>query len=49
MSTNIIKENDLIFLILDEKRRWLVQVKSGGDFHTHKGIIEFDDIIGKKF
>ena len=49
MSTNIIKENDLIFLILDAKRRWLVQVKSGGDFHTHKGIIEFDDIIGKKF
>ncbi len=49
MSTNIIKENDLIFLILDEKRRWLVQVKSGGNFHTHKGIIEFDDVIGKKF
>ena len=36
-------------MILDAKRRWLVQVKSGGDFHTHKGIIEFDDIIGKKF
>ena len=49
MSTNIIKENDLIFLILDKKRRWLVQVKYGGDFHTHKGVIEFDDIIGKKF
>ncbi|TKJ20998.1 MAG: hypothetical protein CEE43_11050 [Promethearchaeota archaeon Loki_b32] len=49
MSTHIIKENDLIFLILDEKRRWLVQVKSGGNFHTHKGIIEFDDVIGKKF
>ena len=49
MSTNIIKENDLIFLILDGKRRWLVQVKSGGNFHTHKGIIEFDDVIGKKF
>ena len=49
MSTNIIKENDLIFLILDEKRRWLVQVKSGDNFHTHKGIIEFDDIIGKNF
>ena len=49
MSTNIIKENDLIFLILDGKRRWLVQVKSGGNFHTHKGIIEFNDVIGKKF
>ncbi|KKL89694.1 hypothetical protein LCGC14_1912110, partial [marine sediment metagenome] len=49
MSSEIIKENDLIFLILDRRRRWLVQVKSGNSFHTHKGIIEFDDIIGKEF
>lgn len=49
MSSEIIKENDLIFLILDQKRRWLVQVKSGGSFHTHRGIIEFDDIIGKNY
>ncbi|MFX0035633.1 MAG: tRNA (adenine-N1)-methyltransferase [Candidatus Hermodarchaeota archaeon] len=49
MSSEIVKENDLIFLILDEKRRWLVQVKSSGNFHTHKGIIEFNDIIGKEY
>jgi tRNA (adenine57-N1/adenine58-N1)-methyltransferase len=49
MSSEIVKENDLIFLILDEKRRWLVQVKSGENFHTHKGIVEFDDIIGQSF
>ncbi len=49
MTTELIKENDLIFLILDDRRRWLVQVKAGGQFHTHKGIIEFDDIIGKEF
>jgi len=49
VGSEIIKENDLIFLILDTRRRWLIQVKSGRDFHTHKGIIEFDDIIGKKY
>ncbi|UCC18180.1 MAG: tRNA (adenine-N1)-methyltransferase [Promethearchaeota archaeon] len=49
MRHEIIKENDLIFLILDERRRWLVQVKSGEKFHTHRGIIEFNDIIGKNF
>jgi tRNA (adenine57-N1/adenine58-N1)-methyltransferase len=49
MSTEKVKENDLIFLVLDEKRRWLVQVISGDSFHTHKGIIEYDDIIGKNF
>ena len=49
MSTDLIKENDLIFLVLDQRRRWLIPVKSGGSFHTHKGIIEFDDIIGQSY
>ncbi|MFX1455159.1 MAG: tRNA (adenine-N1)-methyltransferase [Promethearchaeota archaeon] len=49
MTDERIKENDLIFLILDDKRRWILRVKSGEDFHTHKGIIEFDDIIGQKY
>ncbi|MHA1148198.1 MAG: tRNA (adenine-N1)-methyltransferase [Promethearchaeota archaeon] len=49
MDSEIIKENDLIFLVLDNKKRWLVQVRSGETFHTHRGIIEFDDIIGKPF
>ncbi len=49
MDAGIIKENDLIFLILDERRRWLVEVKAGDSFHTHRGIIEFDDLIGKPF
>jgi tRNA (adenine57-N1/adenine58-N1)-methyltransferase len=49
MSYDPIKENDLIFLILDRRRRWLVQVKTGEKFHTHKGLIYFDDVIGKNF
>ncbi|MFX0058167.1 MAG: tRNA (adenine-N1)-methyltransferase [Candidatus Heimdallarchaeota archaeon] len=49
MTTNIIKENDIVYLILDERRRWLIQAKHGEEFHTHKGIINFDDIIGKPY
>lgn len=49
MDEDLIQDNDLIFLILDERRRWLIEVKPGGTFHTHRGIIEFNDIIGKKF
>lgn len=49
MGENIIKKNDLIYLILDSRRRWLVTVEEGGEFQTHKGIIKFDDIIGKPF
>jgi tRNA (adenine57-N1/adenine58-N1)-methyltransferase len=49
MTSEIIEENDLIFLVLDDRRRWVLPVISGDNFHTHKGIIEFDDIIGQKF
>lgn len=49
MESTTIEHNDYIFLILDERRRWLVQVKEGESFHTHRGIIEFDDIIGKSY
>ena len=49
MTEEIIKENDLIFLVLDDRRRWLIQVEKNKNFHTHKGIIEFNDIIGKPF
>ncbi len=46
---NAIKDNDLIFLVLDDRRRWLIQAKPGNTFHTHKGIIDFNDIIGKPY
>ncbi len=46
---NRINDGDFIFLVLDHKRRWLVQVNAGKEFHTHRGIIEFDDIIGKPY
>ncbi|MHA1669447.1 MAG: tRNA (adenine-N1)-methyltransferase [Promethearchaeota archaeon] len=49
MSDGLIQDNDLVFLILDERRRWLVQVEKGKEFHSHRGIIKFDDIIGNKF
>ena len=49
MNAEMIVENDLVFLIFDDRRRWLFQVKSGESFHTHRGIIEHDDMIGKPF
>jgi len=49
MTAELIKENDLIFLIFDDRRRWLLLVKSGEKFHTNYGILEFDEIIGKPF
>jgi len=49
MSAEIIKENDLIFLVFDRRRRWLLQVKAEESFHTDKGVIDFDEIIGKPY
>ncbi|NHJ19844.1 MAG: tRNA (adenine-N1)-methyltransferase [Candidatus Lokiarchaeota archaeon] len=49
MGEDVIKKDDLIYLILDSRRKWLVTVEEGGEFQTHKGIIKFDDIIGKPF
>ncbi|MHA1237695.1 MAG: tRNA (adenine-N1)-methyltransferase [Candidatus Odinarchaeia archaeon] len=44
-----INDGDLVLLVLDNRRRWLVKVESGKEYHTHKGIISFDDIIGKPY
>jgi len=49
MAEEIIKKNDLIYLILDNRRRWLVTVEEEREFQTHKGIIKFNEIIGKPF
>jgi len=49
MEDDLIKPNDLIYLILDERRKWLVKVEEGREFQTHKGTVKFDDVIGKPF
>jgi len=48
-SKNIVNEGDLILLVFDEKRRWLVKVEKGKEFHTHKGVIKLNDLIGKSY
>ncbi len=45
----MIKEGDNIILISERLNRWLVKVQSGKEFQTHKGIIKFDEIIGKDY
>ncbi len=34
MEDDLIKPNDLIYLILDARRRWLVKVEEGREFQT---------------
>lgn len=44
-----ISENDFVLLTIDHKKRWLVKIQAGGEHHTHRGIIKFDELIGKQF
>ncbi|MBN2227975.1 MAG: tRNA (adenine-N1)-methyltransferase [Candidatus Thorarchaeota archaeon] len=45
----LIQDGDIIFIFLDAKRNWIRRVKSGEQFHSNKGLIVYDDIIGKPF
>lgn len=49
MSTQKITEGNHVLLYLDQKRTYLVKVEAGKTFHTHKGFINFDDLIGKEY
>jgi tRNA (adenine57-N1/adenine58-N1)-methyltransferase len=38
---------DQVLLIDAKKRRYLVTLTSGGEFHTHTGVVAHDDVIGE--
>ena len=39
-------EGDQVLLIDVKKRRYLVTLAAGGEFHTHAGVVAHDDLIG---
>ncbi|MGC9068174.1 MAG: tRNA (adenine-N1)-methyltransferase [Thermoprotei archaeon] len=40
---------DMVLLILDVRRKYLIKVREGGELHTHKGIIKHSDLIGMPY
>ena len=49
MATQKIAEGDHILLLLSQRKTYLIKVEHGKSFHTHKGYIKFDDLIGKDY
>ena len=49
MLENMIQPNDFILLVFDNERRWLINVNKHKEFHTNKGIINCEELIGKEF
>lgn len=46
---NTISEGDLVLLSIDPRRTYLVKAEAGKTFHTHKGYIKLDELVGKDF
>jgi len=44
-----ISEGDYVILYLDLRRTYMVKVEAGKTFHTHKGFMKLDELIGKDF
>jgi len=49
LPTSKIKEGNYVLLYLGRRKTYLVKVEKGKSFHTHRGFIEFDDLIGKEY
>jgi tRNA (adenine57-N1/adenine58-N1)-methyltransferase catalytic subunit len=49
VSNLTIAEGDNILLYLDVRRTYMIKVQAGQTFHTHKGFLKFDDLIGKPY
>jgi tRNA (adenine57-N1/adenine58-N1)-methyltransferase len=49
LPNNTIAEGDLVLLCLDPRRTYMVKVEAGKTFHTHKGYVKLDELVGKDF
>jgi tRNA (adenine57-N1/adenine58-N1)-methyltransferase len=47
--TQKIRKDDYVLLYLSQQKTYMVKVEKGKTFHTHKGFIKFDDLIGKEY
>jgi tRNA (adenine57-N1/adenine58-N1)-methyltransferase len=44
-----IQDGDYVLIYLDARRTYMIKVQAGQTFHTHKGYLKLDEIIGKEF
>jgi len=42
-------DGDYVLLYLSQRKTYLVKVEAGKSFHTHKGFIKYDDLLGKEY
>jgi tRNA (adenine57-N1/adenine58-N1)-methyltransferase len=45
----LIAEGDEAILYVNEKKSWLVKIEKGKKFHTHRGLVDLEGLIGKPY
>lgn len=48
-NNHLVTEGSLVYIMLDQKRKFLVKARKGSILGTDKGFIKHDDIIGKEY
>ena len=49
MGEAVIQEGSDVLLFLDRRRSYLVRTKKGEKLHTHKGFVQIDDVVGRRY
>ncbi|MDP7550106.1 MAG: tRNA (adenine-N1)-methyltransferase [Acidimicrobiales bacterium] len=44
--SRMLEAGDQVLLVDNKKRRYLVTLEAGGEFHSHTGVLNHDDLIG---
>jgi tRNA (adenine57-N1/adenine58-N1)-methyltransferase len=44
-----IQDGDNVLIYLDARRTYMIKIQGGQTFHTHKGYLNLDEIIGKEY
>lgn len=49
MAKDYIADGDYVLIYLDARRTYMIKVQSGQTFHTHKGYLKLDSLIGLEY
>jgi tRNA (adenine57-N1/adenine58-N1)-methyltransferase len=49
LATQTITEGDYALLYMNPRKTYMIRIEKGRSFHTHKGFVKFDDLIGKEW
>ncbi len=44
-----ISDGDYVLIYLDARRTYMIKMQAGQTFHTHKGYLKLDEVIGKEY